>query len=175
MNDLESQDAFVQEFVASQTALFAYLVVLLADRLAAQDVLQEVNLTAWRKRETFQAGTSFFAWASKIAYFHVLSYRRKRNRDRLVFNDRVLDYLAERQTERLDEVDRRSTALGDCLAMLPEELRQLIRERYAPGVTIQQLARERSKSPGSVAQHLFRIRELLLRCVERKLSREATS
>ena len=48
--------------------------------------------------------TNFNAWACRIAYFRVLNYRRKKSREKLVFDDDVLDYLAERQEDRLAEI-----------------------------------------------------------------------
>lgn len=168
-------DQFIQDLTASQNSLYGYILSLLPDRGAAQDVLQEVNLTAWQKRADFLAGTSFFAWASKIAYFHVLSHRRKLGRDRLVFGDDVLDYLAERQVEREEEVDRRGVALKGCLEKLPGEQRRLIEQRYATGGSVQRIADGAGKSVGAISQTLYRIRETLLRCVEQTLATEELS
>jgi RNA polymerase sigma-70 factor (ECF subfamily) len=168
----DNADQFIQDLTASQNSLYGYILSLLPDRAAAQDVLQEVNLTAWQKRADFQPGTSFFAWASKIAYFHVLSQRRKMSRDRLVFDDDVLDYLAERQLERAEEVDRRGEALKKCLEKLPAAQRQLVEQRYAPGGGVQRIAEREGKSVGAISQTLYRIREALMKCVENTLAEE---
>ena len=116
----DSSDNFVVELTSAQTSVYGYILSLLPDRTAAQDVLQEVNVTAWQKRADFQPGTNFFAWASKIAYFHVLSHRRKMSRDRLVFDEEVLDYLAERQLERVEEVSQRGIALKEFWKNCPQ-------------------------------------------------------
>lgn len=168
-------EQFIQDLTAGQTSLYGYILSLLPDRAAAQDVLQEVNVTAWQKRDDFSAGTSFFAWASKIAYFHVLSHRRKLGRDRLVFGDEVLDYLAERQVERAEDVDRRGMALKGCLEKLPAEQRRLIELRYATGGSVQRIADDAGKSVGAISQTLYRIREALMKCVEQTLATEELS
>ena len=165
-------DTFVAELTSAQTSVYGYILSILPDRTAAQDVLQEVNVTAWQKRADFTAGTSFFAWASKIAYFHVLSHRRKMSRDRLVFGDDVLDYLAERQLEREQEVSRRGIALKACLEKLPSGQKQLVEQRYAPGGSVQDIAAKAGKSVGAISQTLYRIRETLLKCVEQNLASE---
>jgi RNA polymerase sigma-70 factor (ECF subfamily) len=165
-------DEFIQDLTASQTRLYGYILSLLPCRAAAEDVLQEVNLTAWQKRDDFTAGTSFFAWASKIAYFHVLSHRRKMSRDRLVFDDEVLDYLAERQLEREEEVNRRGFALKSCLEKLPAAQKRLVEQRYATGGSVQDIAAREGKSVGAISQTLYRIREALLKCVEQHLAEE---
>ena len=168
----DDSDQFIQDLTASQNSLYGYILSLLPDRSVAQDILQEVSVTAWQKRADFTAGTSFFAWASKIAYFHVLSHRRKMSRDRLVFDDDVLDYLAERQVERATEVDRRAQALKDCLEKLPAAQKQLVEQRYAPGGSVQDIATKAGKSVGAISQTLYRIRETLLKCVEQNLAAE---
>lgn len=168
-------DHFIQDLTASQSSLYGYILSLLPDRAAAEDVLQEVNLTAWQKRADFSKGTSFFAWASKIAYFHVLSHRRKIGRDRLVFDDDVLDYLAERQLERTDEADHRAKALKQCLEKLPEDQRALVERRYAPGGSVQDIAAAAGRKVGAISQSLYRIREALQKCVERTLAEGETS
>lgn len=168
----DSSDSFVAELTSAQTSVYGYILSILPDRSMAQDVLQEVNMTAWQKRADFMAGTSFFAWASKIAYFHVLSHRRKMSRDRLVFDDDVLDYLAERQLEREEEVNRRAVALKACLQKLPAAQKQLVEQRYAPGGSVQDIAAKAGKSVGAISQTLYRIREGLMKCVEQTLATE---
>ncbi len=163
-------DEFIQDLTASQTRLYAYILSLLPGRAAAEDVLQEVNLTAWQKRSEFTPGTSYFAWASKIAYFHVLSHRRKMSRDRLVFDDDVLDYLSERQVERAEEIGRRGAALKSCIEKLPVNQRELVEQRYAPGGSVQDIAAAAGRTVGSVSQTLYRVREALLKCVEQTLA-----
>lgn len=163
-------EQFIQALTASQNSLYGYILSLLPDRAAAEDVLQEVNLTAWQKRGDFSAGTSFVAWASKIAYFHVLSHRRKMSRDRLVFDDDVLDYLAERQVERAEAVDPRAMVLKRCLEKLPENQRTLVEQRYAPGGSVQEIAAAAGRNAGAVSQSLYRIREALLKCVEQTIA-----
>lgn len=165
--------AFISLLTSHQGQLFGYVVSLTADHTAAQDILQEANVTIWKKAAAFEEGTSFFAWAARIAYFHVMSHRRKQSRDRLVFDDDVLDYLAERQAERGEHGAPREKALRECVAALPDEQRQLIEARYAPGGSVQSIAATQHKSVGAISQALYRIRETLAACVEGKL--QATS
>jgi RNA polymerase sigma-70 factor, ECF subfamily len=167
-----NSDSFVQDLSASQNSLYGYILSLMPNPSVAQDVLQDVNLTAWQKRADFRPGTSFFAWASKIAYFHVLSHRRKMSRDRLFFGEDVLDYLAERQMEREEEVNRRGLVLKSCLEHLPAAQKQLVEQRYSTGGSVQDIAAKEGKSVGAISQMLYRIREALLKCVEQHLTEE---
>lgn len=165
------QEEFIRQLTAAQSPLWAYIFSLLPDHAGAQDVLQQTNLTLWRKADDFQPGSSFFAWASKAAYFHVLTYRRGMRRDRLVFNDEVFAYLAERQAERLAEAPSdQVTALRVCLDKLPPHSRQILECRYAPGASVKHLAEADGRSVAALSQVLYRIRETLLTCIERSLA-----
>jgi RNA polymerase sigma-70 factor (ECF subfamily) len=167
-----TREEFIRELTAVQPTLWAYVFSLLPDHAGAQDVLQQTNLTLWRKADDFQPGSSFFAWASKAAYFHVLSYRRGMRRDRLVFNDEVFAYLAERQAERLAEEgpNRRLSALRGCLEKLPPHSRRLLESRYIPGASVQNLAEADGRTTAALSQVLYRIRETLQSCIERTLT-----
>ena len=167
-------DEFLQALTAAQTSLYTYILALLPDRVAAQDVLQEANLTIWRKHADFVQGTGFMAWSSKIAYFQVLSHRRKMSRDRLIFDENVLSYLAERQAERAPEVSQRALLLKKCLEKLPAEQRGLVEQRYAPDGSVDGIAQATGKTAGAISQTLFRIRQVLLTCVELKLTLKET-
>ena len=162
----DKRDAFITELTAAQPSLWAYVFSLLPDHVAAQDVLQETNLTLWRKASDFQPGTSFVAWACQVAYFHVLSHRRRVRRDRLVFDEEVLAYLAERQAERAETLADRLVALRGCLEKLPQPSRRLLEERYAPGGSVKDLAEADGRSVAALSQVLYRIREKLLSCIE---------
>jgi RNA polymerase sigma-70 factor (ECF subfamily) len=168
----ESREEFIRELTAAQSSLWAYVFSLLPDHVAAQDVLQQTNLTLWRKAGEFQIGTSFVAWASRAAYFHVLTFRRGMRRDRLVFNDEVFAYLAERQAERVIErvPGERVTALRGCLDKLPPHSRRLLESRYAPGGSVKDLALADGRSVAALSQVLYRIRDTLLECIETTLS-----
>lgn len=162
----ERRDEFIVHLTAAQASLWAYVFSLLPDHVAAQDVLQETNLTLWRKAADFQPGTNFLAWACQVAYFHVLGHRRRLRRDRLVFDDEVLAYLAERQADRAAEPGDRLLALRGCLDKLPPPSRRLLEERYAPGGSVKDLAGADGRSVAAVSQLLYRIREKLLNCIE---------
>jgi RNA polymerase sigma factor (sigma-70 family) len=97
------------------------------------DLLQEVNVVLWEKCDEFQPGTDFWAWASQIARFKVLNQVRKYGRERLVFDDAVLQRLAAMAEQKLQDLDRRRDALDHCLKQLPPAQRQLIDLRYASG------------------------------------------
>ncbi len=168
--DRDSEE-FVKLLTESQNPIFGYIMTLVPDRARARDLLQETNLTMWKKAGDFEEGTNFTAWGCRIAYFHVLSFRRKMARDRHVFDDDVLDYLAERQEEKVIQGENdRTRALEECLKKLPPHQRELVEERYKRGGSVKVMAEKRGRTEGSISQTLYRIRHALQVCIERKMA-----
>lgn len=165
-----SQEEIVAHITGCQSSLYAYILSLIPNPQRAEDLLQETNLVLWRKRDEFEPGTSFIAWACQVAYFNVLGFRRKMARDRHTFDDALFDYLAERQIERADELEERRVALRNCLEKLPDNQRELIRARYEPGASVQRMADERSTTEGALSQMLYRIRATLLSCIKKAIA-----
>jgi len=166
-------EEFIELLTGAQSAVFGYIMSLCHDHARSQDILQETNMTLWRKAGDFEEGTNFTAWACRTAYFHVLNHRRKQSREQLVFDEDVLDYLAERQEERALNSQDRIAALRGCLEKLPEDQRRLVERRYEPGASVQAIAESDGKSEGAISQALYRIRAALQRCVEKQLSKES--
>ncbi|MCU0982755.1 MAG: sigma-70 family RNA polymerase sigma factor [Pirellulaceae bacterium] len=162
-----NSDAFVQLMTEHQGRLYAYVLSLLGDPDQANDVLQEANLVLWRNAGEFQMGSNFRAWAFRIAHFQVMAHRQRQLRDRLVFDDEllaVLDPAAKAVDETYEERQERLTA---CLEKLPETQRDLLRQRYADGLSLQAIADRVRRTANAVAQTLFRVRRALIECVTR--------
>ena len=170
-------EEFVRLLTEAQGPVYVYLLTLIPDRSRARDLLQETNITLWKKAATFEEGTNFNAWACKIAYFHVLSFRRKMAREKLVFDDDILDYLAERNDDRLiqDFTKDRNAALKACMQKLSDKQRKLVEERYKPGASVQRIAADQGRTVGAISQTLYRIRHNLMQCIEKTLASMQTS
>ncbi|HYF00042.1 MAG TPA: sigma-70 family RNA polymerase sigma factor [Planctomycetota bacterium] len=162
---MDASEEFVRLMTAHQGRLFAYLVSLLGDPDAANDVLQETNIVLWRDHKEYRPGSNFTAWAFRVAHFQVMACRQRRLRDRLVYPDDLLETLAP-AAKAVDELyeDRRSRLAG-CLQKIAGPHRELLRRRYADGESLQSIADWKGTTANAVTQTLFRIRQALLQCV----------
>jgi RNA polymerase sigma-70 factor, ECF subfamily len=95
MADYTPTEHFVRSLTEYQSRLYAYIVAMLGDADAAGDVFQNTNVAIWRKAAEYTEGTNFWAWTSRIAHFEVLAFRKRRQRDRHVFDDGLLANIAE--------------------------------------------------------------------------------
>lgn len=163
----ESRDEFVRMLTGEQTSIFSYIATLLGDVNEASNVLQQTNMVLWKKADEFLPGTSFHAWARKVAYFQTLAYIRDKKRDKLVFDEDIVQQLADRPT--IEDEDERRIALRHCLGTLSESALELLQQRYAPGKSIRDIAASRNKKVGAVKMALLRIRQALVDCIENQL------
>jgi RNA polymerase sigma-70 factor (ECF subfamily) len=167
-------ETYIQKLVGLQTQLYAYVLTLLADRAAAEDVLQETNLVLYCKAHEFTEGTNFDAWAFRTARNQCLSYWSIRRRDRLVLDDELLYSSASAVESGQASVDLLKDALSECLAKLPAYQRELVESRYAAGGSVSRLAETCGRSESAISQSLYRIRTALSRCIRGRLSQLGT-
>ena len=165
-------EEFAQQMLAQQPKLRAYIRALIPEWSQADDVLGETNLVLWRKAEEWSSGTSFDAWATKVAYFQVLAHRQRWSRNRLVFDDELLGVLAQTAEQRWQDNEVRRKALGRCLERLSSNHRDLLFARYGGGLTVEQIAQRTKRSAGALRVTLHRLRTALLRCIQQE-QREA--
>lgn len=170
MQDEDRVSEIADRLVAAQAGLYSYILTLLPWPDQANDVLQETNLVLWREAAEFAPDSNFQAWACRVAYFQVLTHRRKKHRNRVVFGDAFLDGLAQQAVPGDDLGQEERLFLRDCLKGLPADQRELIRKRYDAGKPVKAIAAEIDESPNSVAVVLFRIRQSLMKCVQNKLA-----
>ena len=164
---------FVTLLTQSQVRLYGYVLSLVADRHAARDIVQQTNLVLWEKSNQFEPGSDFIAWAFAIARFEVLAHRRDSARDRLVFDEALMEKLDAEWIAEEASAGELHDALIECLESLPPKQRQLIAQRYREGASINDLAKQTDKAPNTVAQSLHRVRMALLGCIRDRLGEDA--
>lgn len=152
----------------------AFLLASLRDTVAAEDVLQETFLVAWRILDRYDRKLPFGPWVRGIAAKLVLNWRRKLGRSRVHFCDDemlgridhgVQDFLALKG----DTFDEKLDALRDCLQRLTGPQRESIRLHYEHGMHCKEIADRLGIGFEAVKKHLQRGRAQLQRCLQSKL------
>ncbi len=136
-------------------------------------MLQDTNLTLCREAERFDRSRPFLPWARTVAYYQVLSWRKRQVRERLVFDESLLEDVAASLSEAPTVSHAQLDALEGCLKKLPGRMRDLFEARYARGANVNALAAASGRAPNAVAASLYRIRQLLSACVEETLGEGA--
>ena len=164
--DVNTTEDFIQLMTEYQGRMYAYILSLMANPDAANDILQETNLVLWRKSTEYQLGTNFKAWCFRIANFQVMAYRQRKLRDRLVFDDDFMMTLSVDASSYDETYESRQKKLVVCMNKLPNRQRDLIERRYSIGASIKKIADELKSTANSIAQALFRARNNLIECVK---------
>ena len=168
------------EILATQhrPMLLAYATALCrGDRHAADDVVQETFLVAYRQLAMFRAESdgSFGRWLRGIARNKALEAHRARGGGRVVADSRIiegmedvfgsLDGAGTGDETWPDEVRRR---LAECLGRLGTRLQAAVLRVYRDGLSLSAAAAAEGASYAAVAQRLSRAREAIRACVEER-------
>lgn len=164
-------DLFVVRLTEAQFELHAYLSYLVGNTVDAYDVLQETNLVLWRKAAAYDPLKPFLVWARTFAYYQALKFRKTRSRDRLVFDDDMLRFVAACAEEEaphhglMDKMER-------CFERLSEEQRAVMLAKYHERESLASMATRLGCSVAAVGMLLMRIRKALARCIEEASAHE---
>jgi RNA polymerase sigma-70 factor, ECF subfamily len=165
-------EAFSELVRMHHQGVHAYLVVRMAGMHDADDLAQEVFVTAFRRLTDFDAERPLAPWLRSIA-LNLLRNHRRKFRPESVGGNEELQALLEAQIESglaAGNESGRLTALRECLDRLEGPVRQLLMSHYGDGVTLRELASQSGRGYSAVAMQIHRLRELLATCIETRLS-----
>jgi len=168
-----TDEQFIELLTSTQLRLGAFALTLVRPRSDADDVLQNACMTLWKKRSTYDADREFFPWACGVVMLEVLKYRDKAMKEKLVFDDDLINTLSAQYVSRADELEQRRQILPYCIAKLNDIDRQLLEERYEADIKPKDISQQHDCPLQSVYTSLSRIRESLLRCIQRNLARQS--
>jgi RNA polymerase sigma-70 factor (ECF subfamily) len=162
---------FTALLAPERDALWRFAERMCWDRSAAEDCVQEAVLIAYRKFETFTAGTSFRAWVFRILVNTILNANSKLRRDlrrQTVSED--LDLVAALEREQayhdvLEDPERLLQRVSDkvrgAVKSLPPQERLAFLLRAVEGFSYREIADTLQIPMGTVMSHLFRARARL--------------
>lgn len=165
---------FLRRFTKTEPALRGFVRSLVPTVSDADDVLQEVAITLWKKFGEFEGESEeeFRRWSFTVAKFKVLSWQRDKGRDRLVFGDETLSLLAQDSESRSGKLSAQREALKTCLARLSSEQRSLVESAYESGTKVEDIAKTLKRTAMSLYKQLHRIRITLAKCARNELQKE---
>ncbi len=128
-SSLDRSKQLMRLMTQHQRRIFGYIYTLVPYRHDAEDILQETSVVICEKFEQFQPGTDFAAWACQIAYWEVRRARQKFARAKVVFNQEVVDAVAQTAAQLIPKADTRYEALAHRLQKLHPRDRALVLTR----------------------------------------------
>jgi len=162
--------AFVNQLTACQHQIYAFILTIVPNWTDADDLMQETAEVMWRKYQDVDQITNFCAWGKGIARNKVMNFYTKKKRERILFNDSLLDDVVEREEKTSSHAPLRLRALQQCLRKLRSNDLQLIQALYGHDITIKKLAEEINRPVQGLYKAMARIHHSLLQCVRHTLS-----
>lgn len=160
------------QFLDNRHALMAFIYGLVRDAGVAEDIFQEVWV---RLAETAEQGTPIHdlpRWSRGVAKNLLLHHWREKRTAKVIVDSQLVDLaeqaFAEHDT-RSEYWGSRRKALRDCVQSLPKNSRQIMELKYDRGFAVAAIARQMSKTVGSVMMTLSRVRKGLAQCADEKL------
>jgi RNA polymerase sigma-70 factor (ECF subfamily) len=166
----QQEKEFVNLLVAHQSLIRAFVISLLPGMSETEDVIQNTNEVLWTKRENFELGTNFKAWALTTARFQVMALQQKLKREkRAPLDEDVLMMVSEEAEERdPDVMNKKLSDLNACIGLLQVKDQELVLHRYWKKSGLAAYASATNRSIGSLKVALYRVRASLRTCLERK-------
>jgi RNA polymerase sigma-70 factor, ECF subfamily len=163
-------DQFMTELMRHQRRLYQYIHALLPRQQDAEDAMQDALVVLWKKFDQFDPATSFYAWASRVAYLEVQNYRRRNSRLVTILDEAVFQQIAVAVERQSDLLEARREAMQRCAERLKATDRELLNLRYTPGATVKDIARRLGRPANSVCKSLGRIRQTLWDCINEEMA-----
>jgi len=149
--------------------LFGVCIRILGERSAAEDALQEVYMTVWRKAAQFDAGlASPMTWLIAIARNRAIDFARARGSSR---NMEPIDAAAELAddaptADRTMQTAQDQARLHQCLGGLADHERAALRGAFFDGNTYDELAARMKVPLGTMKSWIRRAMLKLKSCLE---------
>lgn len=173
INDSENLSGFISQLTDHQSALRGFLSSLLPQN-DVRDVLQNTNLALWERRNSFEMGSNFQAWAFTIARYRALEYRRiLQKQKKVTLSEDIIGLIADESFNRTsDRMHALKSALNTCIQRLKTRDQKLIQARYFSKTPLEEYAKIDGRSPASLRVILTRVRSNLRSCIDNQLIKE---
>jgi RNA polymerase sigma factor (sigma-70 family) len=162
------RDAVVQILLRERVRLTASAAAVARDVHASDDIYQQVVLAALQHADQLRDGRHVLAWALRTARHRALDLANRRRLTPLPVE--VLDLMEADWADPDPGWSDQAEALTRCLGRVADPAREVLRLRYADGLSAVAIAGRLKRTADAVYQILSRTHRALRQCVERELA-----
>lgn len=150
----------------AQPTVLAFVLSMVHRFEDAEDIVQQVGMTAAERFADYDETRSFQAWVLGIARLKVLRYYRdNRRHNALLVDQDLLDQMIDLHTERSDRVNEINVALESCLKKLTNRAMKMLELRYVRELSSNDIADYLGTTSNTISVTLHRIRKALRKCM----------
>src|SRR5262245_7518054 len=166
----EHTEQLARLWTQSQSVVGAYILSLVRDFHAAEDLLQQVAVVLVREFEKYDSARPFLPWALGIAKNVILKSRRHLGREAgNVLDQELVDRVQAAFEEQAEGWGAIRVALRQWLEKQSKRMLEALRWRYAYDLKPQEVAHRMGVTSGAVRVMLHRARGALRACIDRRL------
>lgn len=171
MAEQDSIDVFMRRLTEVQSDFLRYVSAALPvfpDDV--NDVVQDINYLLIQHAREYRPERPFLPWAITYAKNQIRVYCRNKKREKLVFDNDLLDLCEKSAFSEEREPDAHSQEMKQlalCLDRLQEGSRRLVDLHYLKGCPMSEIAREEHKPESTIRMTIFRARKALAECIKR--------
>jgi len=164
---LESKK-FMSFLIPNQRQIHGFILLLVANRTDADDILQDTLAEMWNKFHEYEEGTNFVSWGLTIAKYKVYQFIRKNKSHRLYFDHQILELLQQESASKQGRHTFQETldVLKECVSKLQSKEKEMLQMRYEQNLTFEGIAAESGVSVPAIFKALGRIHARLARCID---------
>jgi len=168
-NHDERTKHFLRLLSKHERRLQAYILTLVPNWTDADELIQETRIRLWEQFDEFDPSKDFGIWSRTIAYFQVLTYRKRIGRENARFSAAFMESVAEEVAMQSSELDRRHVTLKDCLEKLDQKQRWILMRYYEGTESMKQIAESLGRPFEAFRKAILRTRLAVTRCVNKSL------
>ena len=167
-HDLAAFAALVQKH---HGGVRAFLAVRCNSSHDAEDLAQEVFVTAFRKMAECDPTRPLGPWLRGMAVNLLANHRRKFRALPIGLNEELQELIDAELAQRFETAGEGAAleALRDCLDGVEGSSRRLLHARYNECMSLEELAHQLQRKVSAVSMQLHRLRVVLGDCIEAKL------
>jgi RNA polymerase sigma factor (sigma-70 family) len=161
------QKAFEELYGATSSRLFGVILRMMRDRGEAEDILQEVYATAWRRADTFDPERgSAITWLITLGRNRTID-RMRQHREESIPDEDAFEVADDAPTPAAAaESNQERLRLERCLERLEPQRGRAVREAFFSGVTYSELAQRLTVPLGTMKSWIRRSLVQLKTCLE---------
>lgn len=162
--------AFEQIVHQNQSTIFGYLRARLVQPNDAEDMTQEVFLRFFTSRARFDSSNMLRPWLLGIARNVLREHvRRRKRRKENAWTEMCIELEADLGTDEEGTYDDVIVHLPECLETLGPSARDAIHMKYREDLKLAKIGEKLRRSEGAVKLLVFRARQALKSCLDRRL------
>lgn len=171
-----SSEKFIAYVRENHASLRGFVRSLGVASMWVDDLAQEAFVIAYQRMEDFDETRDFGAWVRGIARNLVINERRKDARRKRILSDNLTEVLVASSSlpeneveEKGDRAQAKVLALRECLKLVPDKSRALVKARYENEKTAPDIAVQLNMSAAAVRKSLERVRKALRKCMQQRI------